>query len=198
MYICFIKDNKKYSNNKQFMAGRSEKEWENKFECVKRFMSVMDSLSVDFGGDSDILETCATMLRNPIIFDNNLKEVKTKLPYHIEGMNNETEDHLIGMSNIVLYIYKKCIHKKWNTVDDFKRTLKALNVLLPVEKSLNDSGDFKYGWIFDYDNIEDCINWDKKLESVGIKSLVCDKTLTKVDVKTVRESWFEGYKDLLI
>jgi hypothetical protein len=158
----------------------------------------MDSLSVDFGGDSDILETCATMLRNPVIFDNNLKEVKTKLPYHIEGMNSETEDHLIGMSNIVLYIYKKGIHKKWGTVDDFKRTLKALNVLLPVEKSLNDSGDFKYGWIFSYDNIDDCINWDKKLESVGIKSLVCDKTLTKVDVKIVKESWFEEYKDLLI
>ncbi len=117
------------------MAGRSEKEWENKFECVKRLMYVMDSLSNDFGENHEILETCATMLRNPIIFDNNLKEVKTKLPYHIEGMDKETDDHLIGISNIVLFIYKKGIHRKWVTVEDFKNTLKALNVLLPVEKS---------------------------------------------------------------
>lgn len=138
------------------------------------------------------------MLRNPVIFDNNVKEVKTCLPYHIEGMNNETEDHLIGMSNIVLFIYKKGIHKKWHTVDDFKRTLKALNILLPIEKSLNDSKTFKHEWLFDYSNIEDCINWDKKLVSVGVKSLVCNKTLKSVDVKIVKEYWLEEYKDLLV
>lgn len=198
MYICIVKDNKSYSNNKHFMSSRSKKEWENKFECVKRFMLVMDSLSEDFAGDSSIIETCATMLRNPIIFDNNLKEVKTQLPYHIEGMDNETEDHLIGISNIVLYIYKKGIHKKWVTVDDFKKTLKALNVLLPVEKSLNDNGTFKYGWKFDYEDIEDCINWDKKLESVGITELVCNKTKEKVSVKSIKESWFDEYKDLIV
>jgi hypothetical protein len=180
------------------MKARSEKEWENKFECVKRLMSVMDSLANDFGPNAEIIETCATMLRNPIIFDNNLNEVKTKLPYTIEGMANETEDHLIGMSNIVLFIYKKGIHKKWSNVNDFKRTLKALNVLLPVEKSLNDSGTFKNGWMFSYDKVEDCINWDKKLNSVGITSLVCNKTDEKIDVKVIRDSWFEEYKDLLI
>ena len=198
MYICFTKDNKKYLNNKQFMAGRSEKEWENRFQCVKRLMCVMDSLSDDFGGDDEILKTCATMLRNPIIFDNNVKEVKTTLPYYVEGMDKETEDHLIGMSNIVLFIYKKGIHKKWDTLDDFKRTLKALNILLPVEKSLNDSKVFKNEWSFEYSNIEDCINWDKKLESVGIKSLVCNETKESIDVKVIRDSWFEEYKDLLI
>jgi len=180
------------------MIIRSKKEWENKFECVKRLMSVMDSLANDFGPNSEIIETCATMLRNPIIFDNNLKEVKTKLPYTIEGMINETEDHLIGMSNMVLFIYKKGIHRKWSNVDDFKRTLKALNVLLPVEKSLNDSGTFKNGWMFDYDGIEDCINWDKKLESVGITHLVCNETNEMVAVSSIKESWLEEYRDLLV
>lgn len=89
-------------------------------------MSVMDTLSQDFENNTEILETCATMLRNPIIFDNNVKEVKTQLPYYIENMKNETEDHLIGISNIVLYIYKKKLHKKWNSVEDFKKNVKGV------------------------------------------------------------------------
>lgn len=40
------------------MSGRSKKEWENRFECVKRLMSVMDTLSEDFGGNTEILKTC--------------------------------------------------------------------------------------------------------------------------------------------
>jgi hypothetical protein len=147
---------------------RTKEEWENRYQCVKRLMSVMDTLSEDFEGNDRILETCATMLRNPVIFDNNVKVVKTRLPYSIENMNQETEDHLIGISNIVLYIYKRKLHNKWNNVEDFKKTLKALNVLLPIEKSLNNSKVFKHQWSFSYDDIESCIMWDKKLESVCI------------------------------
>jgi hypothetical protein len=113
---------------------RTKEEWENRYQCVKRMMSVMDTLSKDFEGNNKILETCATMLRNPIIFDNNVKVVKTKLPYYIENMNQETEDHLIGISNIVLYIHKRGLHNKWNSVEDFQKTLKALNVLLPMRR----------------------------------------------------------------
>ena len=76
---------------------RTKQEWEKRYQCVKRLMSVMDTLSEDFENDTEILETCATMLRNPIIFDNNVKDVKIQLPYHIENMKNETEDHLIGI-----------------------------------------------------------------------------------------------------
>ena len=176
---------------------RTKEEWENRYQCVKRMMSVMDSLSKDFEGNKQILETCATMLRNPIIFDNNVKAVKTKLPYFIENMNKETEDHLIGISNIVLYIYKRGIHNKWNNVDDFQKTLRALNVLLPIEKSLNNSKIFKQEWSFDYDNIESCIMWDKKLESVGITKLVCDKTNVKVSVTKIRENWYKENKEYL-
>jgi hypothetical protein len=178
------------------MQLRTKEEWENRFQCVKRLMSVMDSIAEDFEGDK-MLETCATMLRNPIIFDNNVKEVKTKLPFHIENMNKETEDHLIGMSNIVLYIHKKGIHKRWESVDDFKKTLKALNVLLPVEKSLNNNKTFKHEWNFNYDNIESCIDWDKKLKSVGIKELICDETNEKISVDRIKEMWFEENKKYL-
>lgn len=176
---------------------RTEKEWENRYQCVKRFMGVMDLLSEEFKNDQKILETCATMLRNPIIFDNNVKEVKTKLPYHIENMSNETEDHLIGISNIVLYIFKKKLHKKWDSVKDFKNTLKALNVLLPIEKILNNSKVFKHEWKFSYDTIEHCLDWDKKLESVGINELVCNKTNTKVSVKKIKDNWYKENKEYL-
>ena len=91
---------------------RSKKEWENRFHCVKKLMSAMDDLSYEFENNTEILETCATMLRNPVIFDNNVKDVKTQIPYSIENMGKETEDHLIGISNIVLYIFKKKLHKK--------------------------------------------------------------------------------------
>lgn len=176
---------------------RTKEEWENRYECVKRLMSVMDQLSEDFEHNQKILETCATMLRNPIIFDNNVKEVKTNLPFYVENMNNETEDHLIGISNIVLYMYKKGLHKKWNSVNDFKKTLKALNILLPIEKSLNNSKIFKNEWKFNFDNIESCIEWDKKLESVGIFELVCNKTNDKVSVKKIREEWYKENKKYL-
>ena len=175
---------------------RTKEEWENRFQCVKRLMSVMDSIAEDFEGDK-VLETCATMLRNPIIFDNNVKEVKTKLPFHVENMGNETEDHLIGMSNIVLYIHKRGIHKKWDSVDDFKKTLTALNVLLPIEKQLNNSKTFKHEWNFNYENIESCIEWDKKLESVGIKELICDVTKEKIPVSKIKETWYEKNKQYL-
>jgi len=154
-------------------------------------MSVMDTLSEDFENNTEILETCATMLRNPIIFDNNVKEVKIELPYHIENMKKETDDHLIGISNIVLYIYKKSLHKKWNSVEDFKKTLKVLNVQLSIEKALNNSKRFKQGWKFSYDNIESCLDWDKKLISVGITELVCNKTNEKVSVTKIREDWYK-------
>ena len=176
---------------------RTKEEWEYRYQCVKRMMSVMDSLSKDFEGNKQILETCATMLRNPIIFDNNVKVVKTKLPYSIENMNKETEDHLIGISNIVLYMYKRKLHKKWHNVEDFKKTLKALNVLLPIEKSLNNTKVFKHEWSFTYNNIESCINWDKKLESVGITELICNETNQKVSVNKIREDWYESNKEYL-
>jgi len=134
------------------------------------------------------------MLRNPIIFDNNIKEVKTYLPYHIKGMRDEkTKDHLIGMSNIVLYIFKNRLHDKWKSVSDFKKTLKSLNVLIPVTKELNDMGVFKNGWKFGYDDIDVCINWNDKLKSVGVTHLICNKTGIEVCVDKVWGEWYKTF-----
>jgi hypothetical protein len=94
-------------------------------------------------------------------------------------------------------MYKKKLHNKWNSVEDFKKTLKALNVLLPIEKSLNNTKVFKHEWSFTYDNIESCINWDKKLESVGITELICNETNKKVSVSKIREDWYESNKQYL-
>lgn len=176
---------------------RSKKIWEYRYQCVKSLMASMDTLSKDFENNTEILEIYATMLRNPIVFDNNVKCVKTQLPYYIENMDQETEDHLIGISNIVLYMYKRELHKRWYNVEDFKKTLKALNVLLSIEKRLNNSKVYKNGWKFSYDTIESCINWDKKLESVGITELICNKTKQKVPVSKIREDWYESNKEYL-
>jgi hypothetical protein len=119
------------------------------------------------------------------------------LPYHIENTDSGTEDHLIGMSNIVLYIFKRELHKKWDTLNNFKNTLKALNVLLKVPKKLNDSGSYKFGWHFDIDSVEECLNWDKKLKSSGIDYLISNETGEKVDVTLIRNEWFESVKNFL-
>ncbi len=147
--------------------------------------------------DEGMIKSYSTMLRNPIIFDNNVKEVTHLLPYHIENTESGTKDHLIGMSNIVLYIFKKELHKKWDTLNNFKNTLKALNVLLKVPKKLNDSGSYKFGWHFDIDSVEECLNWDKKLKSSGIDYLISNETGEKVDVTLIRNEWFESVKNFL-
>ena len=151
----------------------------------------------DIYKDEDMIKSYSTMLRNPIIFDNNVKEVTHLLPYHIENTESGTKDHLIGMSNIVLYIFKKELHKKWDTLNNFKNTLKALNVLLKVPKKLNDSGSYKFGWHFDIDSVEECLNWDTKLKSSGIDYLISNETGEKVDVTLIRNEWFESVKNFL-
>jgi hypothetical protein len=167
---------------------RTKEEWENRYQCVKRLMSVMDTLSEDFEGNNRILETCATMLRNPIIFDNNVKVVKTRLPYSIENMNQETEDHLIGISNIVLYMYKRKLHKKWYSVEDFKKTLKLkrprsgkilYKLVLKRLYSLFMYKDFKE----DFDDIRNTIN--KTLELIQFDKVAKD---AKAFQKTLRQN----------
>ncbi len=175
------------------MGKRSEKDWKNKFKCVKKLMSVMDTL----GEDDELIECCAKMLRNPVVFDNNVNEVKTLIPFTVGGVSGKiTEDHLIGMSNMVLYMFKNGLHKKWKTVDDFKFTLRSLNVLITVTKKMNDSGEFK-NWQFNSKNINECINWNKKLKSAGITELMCNETGVKTSVDKVWSDWYEKNKTFL-
>lgn len=176
------------------MAGRTKKTWEMKFKCVKKFMSVMDTM----GADDELIECCSTMLRNPVVFDNNVKEVKSIVPFEIDGLSGKiTEDHLIGMSNMVLYMFRNGLHKTWDTVEDFKNTMKALNVLLPVTKEMNDSGTFKKGWQFKSGNINDCIKWNEKLKSVGVTELICKVSGEKVSVDEAWNTWYNDNKTFL-
>ena len=87
------------------------------------------------------------------------------------------------------------IHKRWNNSEDFIRTLKALQVLLPLPKSLNDSGSFK-SWQFDITNINDCIQWNKKLKNEGITH-VYNKNNQQVLVDDVWAEWYENNKSFL-
>jgi len=178
---------------------RSIEVWEKKFKVVLGCFGLMETLSKD----GDLIECASTMFRNPIVFDNNKKEVKQPLPYQVGDFNildksNLTEDHLIGTSNMVLYMFKNELYKKWRNVEDFKKTLRALNVLLPVTKSLNNKNTFKSGWSFDLDNINDCLKWNDKLKSVGIKKLVCEKTGRVRLVDTVWKKWYKDNKEYLL
>lgn len=173
---------------------RGNKEWENHFICVTDFMGTMDK---HVGNDS-LIECFATRLRNPVVFDNNVESVKNRVPYSVAGLNGKlTEDHLIGTSNMVLYIFKKGLHRKWENVSDFMKTLKALNVLITVTKEVNDCKEFKGDWKFNYTNIDDCIKWNLKLKSVGINTLICDETSEVVSVDTVWNKWFTENKEFL-
>jgi hypothetical protein len=169
------------------MARRSTKKWEIQFKCVKLMMEVMDNLT-----SKEEIKAYSVMMRNPLVFDNNVADVHNHIQYNLGDLGDvkTTDDHLIGMSNIVLYIFEKGLHREWKTVTDFKNTLKALNTLIPVTKSMNDSKVFKKGWQFTSENIGECIKWNNKLKSVGVTTLVCKKT---GELKSVDDVWLEWY-----
>jgi hypothetical protein len=178
----------------KYMGRRSAKDWGIKFKCVKLMMTAMDSLT-----SKDEIKAYSVMMRNPLVFDNNVADVHNHIPYNIGPLKGKTtNDHLIGMSNIVLYIYEKGLHRKWETVKDFMNTLKALNTLIPVTVAMNSNKVFKKGWQFDSDNIDECIKWGNKLKSVGVTELVCNKTGEIKSVDIVWGEWYTVNKEYLL
>lgn len=176
------------------MGKRSMKKWEIQFNCVKLMMNAMDTLT-----NKDEIKAYSVMMRNPLVFDNNVSSVRNRIEYTVNKLDGKlTDDHLIGMSNIVLYIYEKGLHRKWVTVNDFINTLKALNTVIRVTKTMNNSKVFKHGWQFTSENIEDCIKWNNKLKSVGVNELVCNKTGVVKSVDVVWDEWYEVNKPYLI
>lgn len=175
---------------------RSSEKWEHQYIIAK---TLLESMEV-YEDNDELIRSFCVGLRNPIIFDNQLVETSYKLPYKLEDCNNVvgplTDDHLIGISNIVLYIFKNKIYKRWNSVDDFKTTLKAFQVLLTVPKTLNDKGSYKNGWQFDVTNISECIKWDVKLKNEDIDYLI-DNTGTQISVEDVWNEWYQQYSDFL-
>jgi len=162
---------------------RSEEKWNHQFIIAKTLLESMEQ----FEDDDKLVRSFCVGLRNPIIFDNQVTEAYHKLPHKLSEYSFTgplTEDHLIGSSNIVLYIFKNKIYKRWNSIEDFKTTLKAFQVLLTIPKSLNDKGSYKHGWQFDVSNINECIKWDVKLKTESIDYLI-DETGNRVSVDNV-------------
>jgi hypothetical protein len=200
-----VKSNKKKKTVVKNGRKRSPKKWENHFKIAKKIFEGISDL--DCGDDSLFKDVCISY-RNPIVFDNNVSEASFLLPYHIppcieESMSYEekdkrkkiTKDHLIGMSNIVLYIYENKLYEKWDNVNDFINTLKSLQVLIKIPKTINDSKSFK-SWQFDRNNINDCIYWNKKLKNENI-NYVLDKDNNQISVDDVWNEWYEKFKKYL-
>ena len=196
----------KKSPTKRTGGRRSVKKWVNQFKISKK---VFESLSeLDQEEDDDLIREACVGFRNPVVFDNQVSDAVFELPYYIPVVINDnmsdaqkkkneviTKDHLVGMSNIVLYIYENKIHQRWNTHEDFIRSLKALQVLLKLPKVINDSKVFK-SWQFDRKNINDCIYWNKKLKNAGITH-VFDENNNQVSVDDVWSDWYENNKSFL-
>lgn len=172
------------------MGKRTKKTWENYFIMCKSLFLMMEDLW-EKHQDESLIKTIATALRNPIIFDNNLSDASYILPY-VSDLESEKfmKDHLIGMSNIVLYIYQKKLYYKWDDVESFKLTLRALQVLLYIPKTLNSTKKFK-SWQFNINNISDCIKWNEKLKQNNIFHLY-DEYNNKISVDDV---WFDWYNN---
>jgi hypothetical protein len=174
---------------------RSSEKWENQFKISQKIFESISELG-QLNSNGLIRDACVAF-RNPVVFDNQVSDAVFELPYYISGNEGEsmTKDHLVGMSNIVLYIYVNKIYQRWNNFEDFISTLKALQVLLPLPKRINDSGAFK-SWQFDIHNINDCIKWNEKLKNEGI-SHVFDKNNQQVLVDDVWTEWYQNNKSFL-
>ncbi len=173
---------------------RNDKKWQCQFEIALDLLK----LSEKYSDNSYMLEQYAIAIRNPIVFDNQVKETELILDYKIPNPNGdkETLDHLIGMSNIVLYIIKSKLYEKWETKEDFIQTLKALQVMVVCPKKVNDSKGFK-DWLSKYDSVDNTINWNYKLKENGYHYLINDKgELKSVDV--IWSEWNYKYKKYLV
>lgn len=172
---------------------RNEIKWDTQFKIAIDLLE----LSEKYKKDKILLEEYAKTIRNPIVFDNQVRETSLLLEYTIpnpEGYD-VTEDHLIGMSNITLYMIKSELYKKWKNPDDFKNTLKALQVTIICPTNLNNSKGFKK-WVFPYESVDYSVNWADKLKTNGIFFLL-DKNGNEVSVDQVWSEWFFQYKSYL-
>lgn len=174
---------------------RTKETWDEYFILSKKYFKSMEDLWDEYKNES-LLRTMASTLRNPIVFDNHTVETRCLLPYKCDLIYGDNcNDHLIGMSNIVLYIYKRKLYKKWVTVQDFIQTLKSLQVTLIVPKNLNTNSGFKT-WQFNIKDIGSCIYWNEKLKQNNIDYLVGENG-EKVSVDDIWLDWYVNNKKFL-
>ena len=171
---------------------RSEEKWQHQYIIAKSLLESMEP----YEDNDELIRNFCVALRNPIIFDNQVNEAFHNTNLKVDSNEDGVLDHLIGMSNIVLYIFKNKIHHRWTNVSDFKNTLKAFQVLLKVPKSLNNKGSYKNEWQFDVTNINECIRWDIKLKRESIEYLI-NTSGEHVSVDGAWTDWHEQYSDFL-
>ena len=176
---------------------RTPEKWDSQFQISKKIFEGIPELG-KIGGTELIRDACVAY-RNPVVFDNQVADACFKLPFYVPYDLGEklTHDHLIGTSNIVLYIHRNKINERWTSYEDFIKTLKSLQVLLLMPKSLNDKGSFKNNWQFDYHNINNCIKWNDKLRREGIEFLISENNQFRSPIDDVWEEWYETFKEFL-
>ena len=166
---------------------RTQEKWDSQYKLANYLLK----MSKEYEGDNYMLEEYAKALRNPIVFDNQVADATSILEYKIPNPNNEDEtlDHLVGISNIVLYMIKNKTYEKWNSLDDFKKSLQAMQVVIKCPRSYNNKMTWKNGWMFGFLEAETSIQWNRKLEQHGITHLI-DKLGNLVPVGVVWSEWF--------
>lgn len=170
---------------------RTDEDWESDRDfCRNQFIGLEK-----YENNPRQLKRHVSKLRNPILFDNSVIDAIEQLPYRIPNKNKskETNDHLLGMSNIIMYIFKKKLYYKWDTVDEFKKTLKSLQLKIICPTNINNKKSYKNEWIFDYEDVDECINWYDKLIKNGITELEDINSGNMVKVMDVWENWYNRY-----
>lgn len=181
-----IFDKKKISMVKP-SGRRSEEKWQVNMEIAIDCFKIIESKK-----DPRIIKEYCTAFRNPIIFDNQCVESSHELDYYLPSDDKTTKDHLIGMSNIVLYMSKNKIYQKWKTIEDFKESLRALQALMEIPKCLNDTKVFKVQ--YEYENINECIKWNTKFKNEGIDKVISKETNSLISIDDVWSEWYTQYK----
>lgn len=175
------------------MKRKTDDDWKNDFEFTIDIFTICEK----FQNDKRQLKRQLSKLRNPVLFDINLGiNLSYKIPTddeHIKYMY----DHVIGLTNIGLYIFNKKLYKKWQTVDDYKNCLNSLMVKIKCPNNINNKKTYKKDWIHDINNIENCINWNQKLKINGIQLLENINSKEIIDVDKVWEKWYIDNKKYL-
>jgi hypothetical protein len=164
---------------------KSKKTLKDRYILAKNFFRILKNKDIEH---SNLFHMCIVSLRNPIVFDNDIVDLKTTIPFIIDFDNNgkKTQDHLLGSSNIVAFLFKYDILEKCDEIG-FADIFKLLNVQITIPKSLNDKKTFK-DWTFN-----DCLKWNEKLKKEGF-IIAKNKKGDEIKIDDIHIEW---YKNLL-
>lgn len=175
------------------MNKKTDEDWKSDFQFTIDIFTICEK----FENDKKQLKRQLSKLRNPVLFDINLG---INLTYKIPNNDNDIKymyDHVIGLTNIGMYIFNKKLYKKWETIEDYKNCLNSLMVKIKCPNNINNKKLYKKDWIHNLDNIENCINWNQKLKNNGILLLENINNTSKLDVDTVWQNWYDNNKQFL-